>query len=84
MMGHLCKEDLSVVFSGLEDPRLDRNKKYPLHEILFCAVYSALQGVESWRGIEIMCVEKVDHLRKFFSFAEGIASHQSVPTAAKI
>lgn len=78
MMGHLCKEDLSVGFSGIEDPRLDRNKKYPLHEILFCAVYSALQGVESWRGIEIMCVEKVDHLRKFFSFAEGIASHQTI------
>ena len=78
MMGQLCKEDLSVIFSGIEDPRLDRNKKYPLHEILFCAIYSAVQGNESWRGIEIMCVEKLDHLRNFFDFTQGIASHQTI------
>ena len=48
MMGHLCKEDLSVVFSNIDDPRLDHNKKYPLCEILFLTVYST-PSIKSFR-----------------------------------
>lgn len=29
------KEDLAVIFGQLEDPRIDRHKKYPLCEIIF-------------------------------------------------
>ena len=39
MMGSLVKEDLAVSFDCLEDPRLDRSKKYPLCEIIFLAIF---------------------------------------------
>ena len=35
MMGSLVKEDLAVSFDMIEDPRLDRTKKYPIEEIFF-------------------------------------------------
>ena len=42
MMGSIFKEDLSVKFDEVEDPRLERSKKYPLVEIIFIAMFAAL------------------------------------------
>ena len=56
MMGSLVKEDLAVNFDMIEDPRLDRTKKYPIEEIIFLALFAALLGIESWRGIELVGV----------------------------
>jgi predicted transposase YbfD/YdcC len=78
MMGSLVKEDLAVNFDLIEDPRLDRQKKYPLREIVFLALFAALQGIESWRGIELLGNERLDFLRKFFLFENGIPSHQTI------
>ena len=78
MMGSLVKEDLAVNFDLIEDPRIDRQKKYPLREILFLALFAALQGIESWRGIELLGNERLDFLRKFFLFENGIPSHQTI------
>lgn len=78
MMGSLVKEDLSVRFDELEDPRLDRRKKYPLDEIIFLANFAALLGVESWRGIALLGNERLDFLRKFYEFKYGIPSHQTI------
>ncbi len=74
----VLREDLSVSFSGIEDPRVERSKKYPLCEILFLTIYAALCRVESWRGIEFVGNEKIDFLRKFFPFIQGIPSHQTI------
>ena len=78
MMGSLVKEDLAVNFDLIEDPRLDRHKKYPLSEIVFLALFAALQGIESWRGIELLGNERLEFLRKFFLFKNGIPSHQTI------
>ena len=78
MMGSLVKEDLAVRFDMLEDPRMDRHKKYPICEIVFLGIFGALHGVESWRGLELLGNEKLDFLRKFFEFEEGIPSHQTI------
>ena len=40
MMGSLVKEDLAVNFDMIEDPRLDRTKKYPIEEIIFLALFA--------------------------------------------
>jgi hypothetical protein len=32
-MGSMLKEDLSFIFDEIEDPRLERSKKYPIGEI---------------------------------------------------
>ncbi|MEI8027776.1 MAG: transposase family protein [Pseudomonadota bacterium] len=66
MMGSLVKEDLAVSFDMIEDPRLDRTKKYPIEEIIFFALFAALLGIESWRAIELVGKERIDFLRKFY------------------
>ena len=47
MMGRLVKEDLAVRFDFLEDPRLDRRKKYLVCEIIFLGIFGALHGIET-------------------------------------
>lgn len=78
MMGSLVKEDLAVRFDLLEDPRLDRRKKYPVCEIVFLGIFGALHGIESWRGLELLGNERIAFLKRFFEFAEGIPSHQTI------
>ncbi|MBF0363900.1 MAG: hypothetical protein HQK49_22970 [Oligoflexia bacterium] len=47
------KEDLSVIFNSIEDPIIERHKQYPLCEIILLFLYSALLGIESWKGAEL-------------------------------
>ena len=77
-MGSLVKEDLSVAFDQLEDPRVNRRKLYPLSEILFLALFGALLGIESWRGLELLGNERLSLLQRFFPFVHGIPSHQTL------
>jgi predicted transposase YbfD/YdcC len=78
MMGSMLKEDLSVPFDSIEDPRIERGKKFPIEEIIFLAIFGALLGIESWRGIELIGNERIDYLRQFFPFINGIPSHQTI------
>ena len=50
MMGSLVKKDLAVRFDAMEDPRIERGKKFLIEEILFLAIFGALLGIESWGG----------------------------------
>lgn len=74
----VIREDLSVNFLGLEDPRLDRSKQYPLCEIIFLTIFASLNRIESWRGTEFIGNERLDFLREFFPFKNGIPSHQTI------
>lgn len=78
MMGSMLKEDLVVLFDEIEDPRIERSKKYPIGEIIFVVIFAALLGVESWRGTALLGSERIDLLRKFFPFINGVPSHQTI------
>lgn len=78
VMGSLVKEDLSVTFDQIEDPRMNRRKLYPLCEVLFLALFGALLGIESWRGLELLGNERLRFLQQFFPFVHGIPSHQTI------
>ena len=78
VMGSLVKEDLSVTFDQIDDPRINRSKLYPLSEVLFLALIGALLGIESWRGLELLGNERLSFLQRFFPFAHGIPSHQTI------
>ena len=71
-------EDLTVSLDKVEDPRVERGKKYPLEEILFLALYATLMGVESWRGIRAIGQDDLPILRRFYPYANGIPSHQTI------
>jgi hypothetical protein len=78
IMDRMLKEDLSVLFYEIEDPRVERSKKYPIGEIIFLVIFAALLGIESWRGTALVGTERIDLLRKFFPFIHGVPSHQTI------
>lgn len=61
-------------FGGLNDPRIDRTKLYPLSEVLFVVLTGSVCGAESWRDFELFGNAKLDFLRHYFSFSNGIPS----------
>jgi predicted transposase YbfD/YdcC len=77
-IGFEGENSVEVVFDGLEDPRIDRHKLYPISEIFFLTLAASLVGVRSWRGAETFGIERLEWLRGFFPFEEGIPSHQTI------
>jgi predicted transposase YbfD/YdcC len=70
----LLAEGFEACFEELEDPRIDRKKLYPLHEILFVALCGALSGADSWRELVTFARTKLPWFKEHFEFANGIAS----------
>ena len=64
-------------FSTLTDPRriTKGNFQYPLEEILFLNISAIISGFTQWKEIVCFGEEKIDWLRKFFPFKNGIPSH---------
>ena len=64
-------------FSTLTDPRriTKGNFQYPLEEILFLNISAIISGFTQWKEIVYFGEEKIDWLRKFFAFKNGIPSH---------
>lgn len=71
-------EEVSKSFKGyfghLKDPRVDRTKRYPLVEILFVVLCGSICGAESWRDFVLFGKEKLEFLRGYYSFSNGIPS----------
>lgn len=61
-------------FDELEDPRIDRKKLYPLPEILLVVLCGSICGAQSWRDFVTFGEEKLDYLRRFLPFKNGIPS----------
>ena len=65
-------------FAPLPDFRVERNKLYPLPEILLLVVCAVLSGAEGWEAIEEFGKAKLDWLRKFAPFIHGVPSHDCI------
>jgi len=61
-------------FDALEDPRIDRKKLYPLTEVLFVVICASICGAQSWRDFVTFGEEKLEYLRRFLPFENGIPS----------
>ena len=64
--------DLLSCFSDLDDPRVDRTKRYPLLEIVFLCICATISGCEGWKSIRDFGVLKIEWLRKFLPYTEGV------------
>jgi len=64
-------------FSKLKDPRrTDKgNFYYPLNEILFLAISACISGMDDWISIANFGDIKLDWLRRFLPFKNGVPSH---------
>jgi predicted transposase YbfD/YdcC len=65
-------ENFENCFEELEDPRIERKKLYPLKEILLVVLSGTICGVESWRDLVLFGQEKLEFLREYMPFKNGI------------
>lgn len=59
-------------FTSLEDSRSHINKKHELIDVMFLTVVAILSGAEGWKDIKQFGDSKLDWLRKFRPFENGI------------
>lgn len=71
-------DSLLAAFEGIDDPRVERTKAYPLADIMFLILCAVLCGVESWRGVEDFGEDRLEWLRTYLPFENGVPSHQTV------
>ena len=62
------------VFGKLEDPRRKHRKLYPMAEILFVTLCGLICGAESWIDVEMFGQAKLEFLKKYLPFENGIPS----------
>lgn len=70
--------DLVSHLSKVEDPRWDKNKLYPLDEILLLCICAIISGAEGWKDIAEFGRNKLNWLRKFLKFRNGIPSEDCI------
>ena len=59
-------------FSGLEDPRSTINRRHDLLDVVFLTVSAVLSGAQGWKDIKDFGDIKLDWLRQFRGFENGI------------
>lgn len=65
-------EGLIEHFSKLQDPRVERNKKHELIDVIVLCVCAVLSGAEGWSDIEEFGRTKLDWLRRYVPLANGV------------
>jgi hypothetical protein len=70
--------DFLDVFGQLDDHRIDRKKLHPMPEILLLTLCAVICGAESWDDIETFGGAKVEFLRKYLSYEQGIPSDDTL------
>lgn len=65
-------------FDGINDPRIERHKRYELNEILFLCICAVISGFSEWEEITDFGAEKLAWLRGYLSYKNGIPSHDTI------
>jgi predicted transposase YbfD/YdcC len=65
-------------FVELEDPRIGRNRRHKLIDIVVLTVCAVISGCETWEEIEEYGEFKLDWLRRFLELPHGIPSHDTI------
>lgn len=66
------------VFGQLDDPRIERKKLHPMPEILLLTLCAVICGAESWNDIEEFGKAKLDFLRRYLPYQNGIPSDDTL------
>lgn len=74
------KPTASIVdhFKELVDPRIERNKKHSLIDIIVLTICAVITGSETWEEIEDYGHYKEEWLKSFLPLANGIPSHDTI------
>lgn len=66
------------IFSQLEDTRNPRLTYYPLNEVLFLILVGSLCGCDKLTTITVFGEEKLEWLRNYYTYKNGIPSHDTL------
>jgi len=72
------KTSLHEYFSQIPDPRIHRNRKHLLTDIIILSIIAVICGAESWDSIEMFGKSKKDFLSKILKLPNGIPSHDTI------
>ena len=64
-------------FGRIEDPRLNRQKKHKLIDIIAMAVCATIAGADNWVAVALYAKSKEAWLRTFLQLDHGIPSHDT-------
>ncbi len=62
----------------LKDPRIERKKLHNMFDILFLTLCGMIAGCEGWTDIELYGESRIDFLRKYRPFENGIPSDDTL------
>ncbi|MDD5033251.1 MAG: ISAs1 family transposase, partial [Methylococcaceae bacterium] len=65
-------------FATLKDPRIERNKRHALIDILVLTVCAVASGADGWEAIAEFGQSKLDWLRRFIPLKNGVPSHDCI------
>jgi hypothetical protein len=65
-------------FASLEDPRVERNQRHALFNIVLLTVCAVVRGAPGWEAIEEFGHAKRDWLGKVGRFDNGVPSHDCI------
>ena len=64
-------------FGCLEDPRIDRQKRHVLIDIITITICAVICGADGWTHVEAFGKAKEDWFRSFLELPNGIPSHDT-------
>ena len=62
-------------FKDIKDPRIERNKDYPLIEVIVITLLAVMAFAEGWEDIEKYGKAKESWLKTFLPLKQGIPKH---------
>jgi len=65
-------------FQSIEDPRIERNKRHLLIDIISITIMAVLCGAEGWEDVELYGRLKESWLCRFLQLPNGIPSHDTL------
>lgn len=67
-------EQMELIFSEIEDPRVERTRVHLLTDILIIAILSVIAGANGWEDMENYGLSKYEWLEQFLAIPSGIPS----------
>jgi predicted transposase YbfD/YdcC len=65
---------ITVQFSSLEDPRIERTKRHPLVNVLTMALIGAICGADGWEALADFAEERAEWYEEFLDMPHGTPS----------
>jgi predicted transposase YbfD/YdcC len=73
----LPESSILAYFGDLDDPRIEKNRKHPLLNVIAIAILGVICGADNWVDIERYGKAKQEWLGQFLDLSHGIPSHDT-------